>query len=98
MLCDKIKPCKDRVFPHLLIRLVLCFSEEADVLDESGFDMFVIHKLTEDVKLLTQELVGEIHLMKAERRKNFSKQVQIEAHNKNPKHAAAIPVNSLWCS
>lgn len=26
--------------------------------------MFVIHELTEDVKLLPQELVGEIHLMK----------------------------------
>lgn len=30
--------------------------------------MFVVHKLTEDVKLLPQELVGEIHLKKQERR------------------------------
>lgn len=30
--------------------------------------MFVIHKLAEDVKLLSQELVGEIHLMEGERR------------------------------
>lgn len=48
--------------PHLLIRLVLCFSEETYVFDESGLDVFVVHKLTEDVKLLLQKLVGEIHL------------------------------------
>ena len=53
---------------YLLIRLVLCLSEEADVLDESGLDVFVVHKLTEDVKLLPQELVGEIHLLKEKRR------------------------------
>lgn len=47
---------------HLLIRLVLCFSEETYVFDESGLDVFVVHKLTEDVKLLLQKLVGEIHL------------------------------------
>lgn len=48
---------------YLLIRLVLRFSEKADVLDESGLDVFVIHKLAEDVKLLSQELISEIHLM-----------------------------------
>lgn len=58
---------RHRDFSYLLIRLVLCFSEEADVLDESGLDVLVVHKLTEDVKLLPQELVGEIHLMKDER-------------------------------
>lgn len=47
---------------HLLIRLVLCFSEETYVFDESGLDVFVVHKLTEDVKLLLQKLIGEIHL------------------------------------
>lgn len=47
---------------HLLIGLVLCFSEETYVFDESGLDVFVVHKLTEDVKLLLQKLVGEIHL------------------------------------
>ena len=67
---------------HLLIRLVLCFPEEADVLDESGFDVFVVHKLTEDVKLLTQELVGEIHLMKAGRRRRT--QVNNGDAQKNP--------------
>lgn len=50
-------------FSYLLIRLVLGFSEEADILDESGLDVFVVHKLAEDVKLLPQELIGEIHLM-----------------------------------
>lgn len=53
---------------YLLIGLVLCFSEEADVLDESGLDVFVVHELTEDVKLLPQELVGEIHLREEERK------------------------------
>lgn len=48
---------------YLLIRLVFCFSEEADVLDESRLDVFVVHKLAEDVKLLPQELVGKIHLI-----------------------------------
>lgn len=48
---------------YLLIRLVLCFPEEANVLDESGLDVFVVHELTEDVELLAQELVGEIHLI-----------------------------------
>lgn len=43
--------------------MVLCFSEEADVLNQSGLDVFVVHKLAEDVKLLPQELIGEIHLM-----------------------------------
>lgn len=47
---------------HLLISLVFCFSEETYVFDESGLDVFVVHKLTEDVKLLLQKLVGEIHL------------------------------------
>lgn len=31
--------------------------------------MFVIHELAEDVELLTQELVGEIHLMGAGRKR-----------------------------
>lgn len=52
---------------HLLIRLVLCLPEEADVFDESRLDVFVVHKLAEDVKLLPQELVGEIHLKKKKR-------------------------------
>lgn len=51
---------------YLLVRLVLCFSEEANVLDEPGFDVFVIHELTEDIKLLAQELVGEVHLKERE--------------------------------
>ena len=59
-------------FSYLLIRLVLCFSEEADVLDESRLDVLVVHKLAEDVKLLPQELVGEIHLMKENSRPQTS--------------------------
>lgn len=48
--------------PDLLIRLVFSLPEEADVLDEPRLDVFVVHELAEDVKLLAQELVGEIHL------------------------------------
>lgn len=51
-----------RAISYLLIRLVLCFSEEADVLDEPGLDVFIVHKLAEDEELLPQELVGKIHL------------------------------------
>ncbi|KAG7244474.1 hypothetical protein INR49_030126, partial [Caranx melampygus] len=32
-------------------------TEKADIFDESGLDVFIVHKLAEDVKLLTQELV-----------------------------------------
>lgn len=46
---------------YLLIGLVLSFSEEANVFDQSGLNVLVIHELAEDVKLLAQELVGEIH-------------------------------------
>lgn len=48
---------------YLLIRLILCFSEESDVLDESGLDVLIVHELAEYVKLLPQELVGKINLM-----------------------------------
>lgn len=58
----------NKYFPYLLIGLILCFSEEADVLDESGLNVFIVHKLAKDVKFLPQELVGEIHLMEGERR------------------------------
>lgn len=54
----------DRGKPYLLIRLILYLSKEAYVLYESGLDVFIVHKLTKDVELLPQELVGEIDLMK----------------------------------
>lgn len=63
---------------YLLIRLVLCFSEEADVLDESRLDVFVVHKLAEDIKLLPQELVGKIHLIWGEGRKCFRRMRQTQ--------------------
>lgn len=47
---------------YLLVRLVLGLPEEADILDESGLDVLIVHKLAEDVELLTQKLVGEVHL------------------------------------
>lgn len=48
---------------YFLIRLVLCFSEESDVLDESGLDVLIVHELAKYVKLLPQELIGKINLM-----------------------------------
>lgn len=47
---------------YFLIRLVLCFPEESDVLDESGLDVLIVHELAEYVKLLPQELIGKINL------------------------------------
>lgn len=54
---------RHRRCPYLLVRLVLCFSEESDVLDQPGLDVLIVHELAEDVKLLPQKLVGEINLM-----------------------------------
>lgn len=92
---------RDGAFSYLLIRLVLCFSEKADVLDESGLDVFVVHKLTEDVKLLPQELVGEIHLTKGEGRcatGETNKTCETCISEGDPLKHAAIPINSPWCS
>lgn len=47
---------------YLLIGLVLGLPEEADVLDQPRLDVLVVHELAEDVELLAQELVGEVHL------------------------------------
>lgn len=86
---------KRQTFSHLLIRLVLCLSEEADVLDESGLDVFVVHELAEDVKLLAQELVGEIHLVKAERthvqQVSPKKKTYYGQKNKKKKKKAPLP-------
>ena len=47
---------------YLLIRLIFGLPKEADVLDESGLDMLVIHELTENVELLPEKLVCEVYL------------------------------------
>lgn len=47
---------------YLVIILILDFSEESDVFDKSGFDMFIIHELAKNVKLFPQELVSEVYL------------------------------------
>lgn len=44
--------------------------------------MFVVHKLAEDVKLLPQELVGEIHLKKKKR--EDLQQVRRHKHSNTP--------------
>lgn len=51
--------------------MILCFSEESDVLDKSGLDVLVVHELAEYVKLLPQELVGKINLMEQTNKKNM---------------------------
>lgn len=45
-----------------MVRLILYLPEKADVLNEPGLDVFVIHELAEDVKLFPQELIGKIDL------------------------------------
>ena len=47
---------------YLLVGLVLGLPVEADVLDQPGLDVLVVHELAEDVELLAEELVGEVHL------------------------------------
>lgn len=37
---------------HLLIGLVFGFPEKANVLDQTGLDVFIVHELAEDVELL----------------------------------------------
>lgn len=46
----------------LLVRIEVVLSEEAPVLDEARLDVVVVHELREDVELLPQELVREVHL------------------------------------
>lgn len=47
---------------YLVIILILDFPEESDVFDKSGFNMFIIHELTKNIKLFPQKLVSEIYL------------------------------------
>lgn len=49
---------------YFLVGLILGFPEEADVFDESGFDVLVIHELTENVEFLAEELIREVHLQR----------------------------------
>ena len=53
---------------YLLVGLVLGLPVEADVLDQPGLDVLVVHELAEDVELLAEELVGEVHLREEEER------------------------------
>lgn len=47
-----------------MIIVILNFPKESYIFDQSGFDVLIIHKLTEDVKFLSQKLVCEIYLKK----------------------------------
>lgn len=55
-----------------MVGLILGFPEEADVFDESGFDVLIIHELTENVELLAEELICEVHLQRYLRPSIFS--------------------------
>lgn len=52
---------------YLVIILILNFSEESDIFDQPGFDVFIIHELAKDIKFLPQKLVREIYLKKGVR-------------------------------
>lgn len=90
----KFQKCAAPSFSNLLIRLVFCLPEEADVLDEPRLDVFVVHELAEDVKLLPQELVGEIHLP-CQRRKDIpnthKKASDAERKHKSPRQVHCPP-------
>lgn len=45
-----------------MIILVLDFPEKPNIFNQSGFDMFIIHKLAKYIELLLQKLVGKINL------------------------------------
>lgn len=45
-----------------MIILVLDFPEKSNVFNQSGFDMFIIHKLAKYIELLFQKLVREVNL------------------------------------
>lgn len=53
---------KPNYVQYLMIILVLDFPEKPNIFNQSGFDMFIIHKLAKYIELLFQKLVGEINL------------------------------------
>lgn len=60
--CAQVKQQDTNLLSYLLIGLIFGLPEEADVLDESGLDVLIIHKLTEDVELLPKKLICEVNL------------------------------------
>ena len=48
----------ERIF---LVQLGLVLLEELEVFAEAGLDVFIVEKLTEDDKLLPEELIGEVN-------------------------------------
>lgn len=61
-----------------MIILILNFPKESYIFDQSGFDVLIIHKLTEDVKFLSQKLVCEIYLKKYKTNTIFKKSYLID--------------------
>lgn len=49
-----------------MIGLVFSFSEEPDVFDKPGFDVLIVHELTENVEFLAQELISKVNLNRNE--------------------------------
>lgn len=68
---------------YLVIILVLDFSEESDVFDKSGFDMFIIHELAKNVKLFPQELVCEVYLEDKKQKNSQIKKVSKVTNTSN---------------
>lgn len=64
-----------------MIILILDFPEESDVLDKSGFDMFIIHELAKNIKFFPQKLVSEVDLEKKKKKKSQIKKVGRVTHH-----------------
>lgn len=79
-----------------MVRLILYLPEKADVLNESGLDVFVIHELAEDVKLFPQELKGKIDLTGETGRCKMKAKTPTETTGRT--YPDAFEENSLWCS
>lgn len=47
---------------NLLIWLIFSFPEEPDVFDKPGLDVLIVHELTENVELLSEELISKVYL------------------------------------
>lgn len=65
---------------YLVIILILDFPEESDVLDKSGFDMFIIHELAKNIKFFPQKLVSEVDLGKKKKKKSNQESWQSNTH------------------
>lgn len=67
-----------------MIILILDFPEESDVLDKSGFDMFIIHELAKNIKFFPQKLVSEVDLGKKKKKGQIKKVGRVTHTSSDP--------------